>query len=358
LLKGTFLVKIPKLEEKAEEALRKCLEGIPFLKIQKIRREAENGNPRPDLVVDLLSPQGIRQKLIVEIKNNGQPRQAREAVNQILRYREDFPSAYGVFLAPYVSQTAAEICAEAGIGYVDLSGNCRLHFGQVYVEREGNPNKFAQKRDLRSLYSPKATRVLRVLLTNPKKVWKVAELAKESGVSLGQASNVKKLLADREWLRTQLEGIVLANPEGLLVEWAENYSFRQNRVKDYYSLKSPAEIEVELAELCGREGIRYALTGFSGAARMAPVVQYQRVFAYIDGDLVNVASLLNLKEVASGANVTLLSAYDEGIFYGARAVEGVWTASPIQIYLDLMSFRGRGEEAAHALLDEVIRKQW
>ena len=33
-------------------------------------------------------------------------------------------------------------------------------------------------------------------------------------------------------------------------------------------------------------------------------------------------------------------------------------ASPIQIYLDLVGFRGRGEEAATAILEEVIQPQW
>lgn len=344
------------MEKTAEEALRACLEEVPFLKIQRILKKGEKDGMQPDLLVEVASPAG-HQILFVEVKANGQPRYVRQATNQLYRYRQKFPNAYGVFLAPYISPRSAGICTEEGIGYVDLSGNCRLCFDQVFIKREGQSNPFAQKRDLRSLYSPRATRVLRVLLTHPKRAWKVVELAGEAQVSLGQASNVKRLLEDREWLRVGAEGFTLERPEELLLEWAENYSFRKNPILDCYSLERTAEFEAQLAEYCARNAVRYALTGFSGAVRIAPAVRYQRSFAYLEGNLEEIARQLRLKEVPGGANVSLLSPYDEGVFYGTREVEGIRVASPIQVYLDLIGFRGRGEEAAQPIL-ERIRSQW
>ena len=102
----------------------------------------------------------------------------------------------------------------------------------------------------------------------------------------------------------------------------------------------------------------YAFTGFSAAARLAPTVRYQRVMAYVDGDLTPVVTALSLKEVPSGANVTLLSPYDDGVFYGAAEVDGLRIASPVQVYLDLVGYRGRGEEAATFLLEQVIERTW
>jgi hypothetical protein len=359
MLKELIMVKFDsgELEKRAEEALRSCLDKVPFLKFKNITKEPERENMRPDFLAKLALPDG-EQVLVVEIKSNGQPRLAREAVNQLLRYRDLFPGSYGVFVAPYISEKAAEICEKEEIGYVDLSGNCRLSFGQVYVEQQGKPNLFAEKRDLRSLYSPKAERVLRVLLINPKRPWKTKDLAAEAEVSLGQVSNVKKLLSDRERIRTERDGFVLSMPGELLEEWSEIYSFRKNQVRDFYTLKSVVEIEANLAEVCKKENVNYALTGFSAAARLAPAVRYQRAMAYVMEAQDRVASLLGLKEVTSGANLSLLAPYDEGIFYGATEFDGIKVASPIQIYLDLVSFRGRGEEAADAILEEVIRPQW
>lgn len=345
------------LEERAIEAINSCLSRVPFLRVEDIRKEVTTEGAEPDLLVKLGLRDGEKY-LVVEIKSNGQPRLAREAVNQILRYRELFPGAYGVFVAPFISLKAAEICAQEEIGYVDLVGNCRLCFEQVYIEQEGKPNLFARKRDLRSLYSPKAERVLRVLLNNRRKAWKIAELAEEAQVSLGQVSNVKKLLMDREWIGTEPSGLILSGPEQLLQEWEENYSFRRNRGRDFYSLKSLGEIESDLGEICNRIGLEYALTGFSGAARLAPAVRYQRAMAYVADTTDDLIAQLGLKKVSSGANLSILFPYDEGVFYASRRIDGVKIASPIQIYLDLSGFRGRGEEAAEVLLDRVIRPLW
>jgi hypothetical protein len=345
------------LQEKVADALRSCLGNVPFLEIRRVAGEAGENDLYPDLLVEL-NLSGNEQSLIVEAKRSGQPRLAREAVNQLLRYKERYPGAYGVFAAPFVSPKAAEICFKEEIGYVDLSGNCRLCFDRIYIEKQGNPNRFAEKRDLRTLYSPKAQRVLRVILSNPKKAWKTKELSEEAQVSLGQVSNVKKLLADREWVRTKPEGFVLSEPEALLLEWAENYQYQKNRVRHFYTLKAVPEFEADLASVCIRENLTFALTSFSGAARLAPAVRHQKAIAYVEEGRIDLVSLLGLKEVPSGANVSLLTPYDEGVFYGARTIEGIRIASPIQIYLDLLSSRGRGAEAAAALLDEVIRPQW
>ena len=102
---------------------------------------------------------GGQQNLVVEAKTSGQPRLVREAINQLMRYRPLFPGSYGVFIAPYISPESAKILVNAGIGYIDFSGNCLLSFDQIYIEQGGKPNSFMNRRELRSLYSPKAERV-------------------------------------------------------------------------------------------------------------------------------------------------------------------------------------------------------
>lgn len=337
------------MEATGQDILRDTLKKIPFLKIVSIKRE-RNG---ADFVVNLALNNG-KQTLIVELKNNGQPRVAREAVNQLIRFRDSKPNAYAVFMAPYISPQAAEICVKDGIGYIDYAGNSCLSFGQVYIEKTGRPNPFKTKRDITSLYSPKASRVLRVLLNHPGKTWKMQDLANEAGVSLGQIANVKKLLLDREWVSRE-NGFSLNEPWKLLEEWSDAYTYRKNLARNFYSLKSLTDIEADLARVCREKGIEYALTGFSGAARFAPAVRYSRAMAYVSAIPEVVVSLLNLKEVESGANVMLMEPYDEGVFYGTKMIDDMRIVSPLQVYLDLKSYRGRGEEAAEVLLRDVIK---
>jgi len=298
--------------------------------------------------------------LVVGAESNGQPRVARRVVAALLWYIQglNIANTYGVFMAPYISTKTAEICRRAGVGYIDFSGNCRLCFGNVYIERKGQPNKYADKRGLRSLYSPKATRILRVLLHRPRKRWTVSGLAREAKVSLGLVSKVKKLLVDREWLGIKEKKIFLLYPDCLLKEWSTNYSFRQNEVRDYYSLVSKAEFEARLASVCLEKGVQYALTAFSGASRLAPAVSYQKSFVYVATPLGDISQELGLKQVPGGANVTLMRPYDVGVFYQSREIEGVIVATPIQIYLDLVRMRGRGEEAAQAIYESVVRVMW
>jgi len=344
------------IKQKTWEALVNCTSGIPFLKEPPAPVELSRGDEGPDLAAKLSLPEE-EQRILFECKSIGQPRVARNAVNQILRYLERYPGYYGVFAAPYISPKSAEICSQEGIGYLDFAGNCRLSFGRIYIERKGTENPFAERRDLRSLYSPKASRILRVLLTDPKRVWKVEGLAEEADVSLGLVSKVKALLTDREWIIIQRDGLRLSEPEALLHEWSQNYSFRKNEVRDFYSLRTVSEIESQIPEALSGKSVKYALTGFSGAARFAPAVRYQRVMTYVEAPE-DIASLLGLKPVTSGASVSLLVPYDEGVFYGTRDIDGILVASPVQVYLDLVGYRGRGEEAAKEVFEQVIRPTW
>jgi hypothetical protein len=349
-------VKINNLKEISKEALLEYIRKIPFLEVKEVDLNPTDNDGRPDLVVTL-QQEGKVKFVVVEVKNNGEPRYARQAINQLLRYINS-SSEYGVFIAPYISPEAAEICREAGMGYVDLAGNGFISFDKVFIEKQGNLNPYSRKRYLKSLYSPKAERILRVLLSSGKMEWKVEELAKEANVSIGLVSNVKKLLEDREWVVAQTIGFSLIEPFSVLREWSENYNIKRNRIRDFYTILSISEFEERLGNICVKRNIPYGMTGFSGAARLAPAVRYQRAMAYVQGNLENLTELLGIKPVTSGANVTLLEPYDEGLFYGSQDRDGIRVLSPIQIYLDLKNFRGRGEEAAEALLDQVIGDLW
>ncbi len=349
-------MKSDQLQREAKKALRACLAEVPFLKADWTIKLPKRAGVQPDLVVGLKWPGG-KQTLVAEVRKSGQPRQVREAVEQLNEYRAVLPNSCGIFLAPYISPKANELCRKQAIGYLDLAGNCLLSFGSVYISKEGRENSLTRKRDLRSLYSPKAERILRVLLSDPKKPWRVQDIASEAGVSLGQASNVKKLLADREWIRTESDGFRIQEPEALFKEWSGRYDARRSQASHYYSIQDPADIENELAGYCRKQKIEYALTGFSAAARLAPMVRYQRVTAYASCDLSKLARGLKLKEVSSGANVTLLEPYDDGIYYDASVNDGIRIVSALQACLDLQVVRGRGEEAAEAIMQD-IRPRW
>ena len=345
------------LLQQAEAAIRTCLADVPFTRIDKVQITTGSGaDDRRDLQFSARFGR-LRKRLVVETKNSGQPRLARQAAANLRLLRQSAPSIYGIFAAPFITPETGDQLAKQEIGYVDFAGNCRLCFDTVYIRREGRTNRFTEKRDLRTIYSPRAERVLRALFDNPKRAWKVQELASEAWVSLGLVSNVKRLLQDREWLLVGDDGFRLARPRNLLDEWRQNYELERSRRKDFFTLDAPSTVEQKIAASCGQNSLRYTLAAFSAAARYAPAVRYQRVFAYID-DPAALAKLISLKPVDSGANVTLLEPYDAGVYLGTREVAGAVITAPCQTYLDLAKLPGRGEEAADVLLRDVLEPAW
>ena len=56
------------------------------------------------------------------------------------------------------------ICLDHNVAYLDLYGNAHLAFGPVYIERSIPDRPKSEVRAQRSLFTPKAGAILRVLL--------------------------------------------------------------------------------------------------------------------------------------------------------------------------------------------------
>jgi len=343
--------------DRIRERLEALLSDIPFLEVGQPIMRMSLENRQPDLLFEVMA--GNRpSKIIVEVKSVGEPRQVRYAIQQLREYLVWIEDAYGVVAAPYISNDTTRLCKENGVGYVDLAGNCFLNFGQVYIQQKNYPNPTVEKRQLRSLFTPRSSRVLRVMLVNPRRSWQVQELAEEANVSLGLASKIKERLLDLEYAREENRKILVNRPGELLDKWADNYFFRRNSIYDYFSFEEPKEMERRLAEYCQERKIPYALTLFSGAALVAPFARYTRGFAYVGKGIRELAESVELKEVSSGPNFSILEPYDDGVFYGSRKIEGLEIACDVQLYLDLVGYKGRGEESAKFLLEQRIKPQW
>jgi len=61
--------------------------------------------------------------------------------------------------------------------------------------------------------------------------------------------------------------------------------------------------------------------------------------------------------VEKSGNVKFAIAESPGVFYGAKEIDGVRVVSDVQLYVDLLNYPARGEEAAQAVL-KVIEKRW
>jgi hypothetical protein len=346
-----------------ETLLRGLIERIPSVKINAVKPEAMVFNSQVDLLLEVEAG-GQPWSLVVEWEQPGQPRNVQNGCLQLQHIigQAQGKLCYGIIVAPFLSTESARLCDQAGLGYADLAGNARLAFGQVYIERQAAENPFNEKRHLRSLFTAKAGRVLRVLLTPPLRAWKVVELGKAAGVSLGQVSNVRKLLIDHAWAMVDDKGLSLNKPEELARAWQKVYEPRPLTRTTAYTLLHDNDLDnaVQAALAEAGNGAHAVLASYSAARWLAPYARQATRFFYADEPGLEILQQhLQLQPVAQGENVVVLGPREDDVFSGrVQAAPGIWCSGLVQTWLDLGVAGERGGEAAEHLLQEKLLPAW
>ena len=377
---------------------------VPGLKINCTLYTPQNSGHahQPDLMLDLtLPPDGENNanngsvapiwRLAIESVRHTSPSLLDAALAILTQYVDTDEQARGemlpvaivpVLFAPYLSPTVIDRCTGAGVNCVDAAGNGRIVLGtRTYIERVGQPAPTEHQEAIASLFTPKAERVLRVLLNAAGALhhtWRVQPLAEEARVSIGQVARIKAALHERGFITEDSTvrhhgGFHLTQPEALLKEWATSVRTKRNRLgvdHTYHAVDSVMELKRMLCRKISDHRNKVALSGLLAAERYAPYVVSPRFTAYIveqeDVTLERFEEALDLQPVQSGINVVLTLPRDEGILYLPEDIkaefiaspDSIQTVSPIQAYLDLQRLGGRAEEGAQHLLEAYLRPRW
>jgi hypothetical protein len=210
---------------------------------------------------------------------------------------------------------------------------------------------------VQNVFSPMASRIVRVLLVNPKHEWSILGLSKEAKTGYGHTFRVVKTLLRMGLCRqTETNRVVVANPGELLTRWAGYYDFALlNKVNAYYSLEADLDSFTKRLSAVDKPGLQYALTLQAGASLVMPYVRPVNIHLYVDSEkLGSWQELLDLQLTELGGNVFLVEPYDESVFYKVQQVRGINVVSSIQLYIDLYNYPARGREAAEHLRKEAI----
>lgn len=121
----------------------------------------------------------------------------------------------------------------------------------------------------------------------------------------------------------------------------------------------PQGVERVRPALASARELRYVLTGSLAAQSFAPYASPRLAMIYVD-DVAEAAERLDLRPVERGANVLLAARREDVAFLRARTLEGVVTAAPSQIAVDLLSGPGRSPSEGQAVLDwmESHEREW
>lgn len=341
--------------EDAEKYLVRFLAEIPDLAVTRGRPAPEEG-VRPDLQVELRRG-NQRATLLIEIKPVAEPRIIDDWMARLPNARDWAQGHYPVLCAPYVSPRVAEMLKSRHVGYIDLSGNCWLDLGFLLVERSGYPNRFKELKEQQVLFAPRASRILRTLLENPAKEWTLQELAQTAGVSLGLVHRVTKALEERLFAEKRRGRFGLDDPRGLLDAWRSFYVGKHIRWQRYYwpALQDVRAGMQEIAKSAKAVDVRYAFTGPAAASVLVPYLMISGIHCYVDALKPDLLNALRAEPLPSNGNLWFNVIQGEEVFAGSYQIEGLYVVNDVQIYLDLCSLGGRGEEAAEALREKRLR---
>src|SRR3989441_5644920 len=259
-----------KSEEVRRQVAQRLRELLPKAKGWQESADTKIGGQIADLLAKFQLA-GQEHTLVVEVSSLGQPRQIRAAVTRLNEIRRELPGAHPVAAAIYIGPQSARILKSNNLGFVDLSGNCYLAFEDVLIEKEGKRNLRPSTRPLKSLFAPRATRVVRALLAEWQRAWRLEEVARASQVSLGHGHNVIKRLEDLAWVeRDEQQRIRLSKPADLLEAWCDSYTYLDNQVATYFTPERiTRRLIAEIVRLAESEGRRYAVTVHHGPSQFA-----------------------------------------------------------------------------------------
>ncbi len=352
-------ISVNDLEITAVDAARDLLSHVPHLEATTLRLDQRLGS---DHLIDgriEFEHGGETYSLMIEVMSNGAPRFVRSAVYQLKGYlahahqsgkRGSGRRLIPMVVSPYLSPESRSICIDHGVAYLDLVGNANVAFDNVYIDRAVAGRPKSETRALKSIFTPKAAAILRVLIRDPARAWRVTDLAEAANASLGHVSNVRKALLAREWIEKRKNGIILVQPDVLLRTWREGYRQSAGRRFNGYTLFHGEQLNKQLPGILNPEPMhpRAILSSNSAAQWFAPFARGGTHSFYADESGAHMLKeTLQLTQIEKGANVLVCIPKDESLFEDAvQPAPGIFCASPIVTYLDLWKGNDRDREAA------------
>ncbi|HTO00060.1 MAG TPA: hypothetical protein VL068_05230, partial [Microthrixaceae bacterium] len=250
--------------------------------------------------------------------------------------------------------------AEAGLSYLDLTGNLRVEIDSpgLFISDRG-----ADRDPLRGPGRPRdtlngepAAKVVRAIadFAGP---WTMRRLADTSGASTGATYRVMDYLK-REGLVERGEDGKVAVPDWvqILRRWSNDYSFvRTNHITQWIAPRGLSDLTKRMRT--ATEDLPYAITGSQAATEWAAYAPVRASMIYVE-DARRASELWGLRPADAGANVILAEPkFDVVLERSLTNNEGVVIAAPAQVVVDLMTGPGRNPSEAEELIGWMQRNE-
>ena len=329
-------------------------------------RLAEPGQPYDAQVELRLSGKTIT--LLIEAKTILYPRDARLALWRLQEFIDRWnrkPNTHQVvpvLIADLISPGAKKLLRGECAGYFDSGGSLFLFACGIYLYVDKPAPKQAS-RLIRSLFAGRRAQVLHAMLTRREGSFEVTALADEAKVSPATASQVLQELERLEWVVSRGRGPnkvrYLQEPAALLDAWVKQAAAMpaQTMRRFYVPLTRADELVERMGRTLAGHAVEYEITHEAAGQRFAPFLSsvsrvHCRLLAGREAD--RAIGELGGRVVSQGTNLSIIEAKSPGELLFRQRLNGIWLASPIRVYLDLLSGEGRAKEMAEHLRRERI----
>ncbi len=346
------------------EQFLEAIRGLPDVRAQVEVRGSALPAPSPSGAEIHLDVAGRPIVLVVEVRKTAYPRDVRQVLWQFNAQRQAHPSdVQHLLIAESISPGAKDLLKSERVGYYDSGGSLFLPAPGAYVFIDKPPPKTLGK-SVRSLFSGRRAQVLHALLVRHQQDWfGVTELAEQALVAPSTVSDVLGELERFDWLESRGQGPGkerhLREPGELLDAWTRQLAgTTAPTLRRYYvpGLKSDALLQ-RLGEAFSLHQIDYAVSYEAAAQRYAPFlsgISQVRTRLLPGAGAEAALAELDARVVTEGANLVVIETKTAGELLFREQVDGVWLASPVQVYLDLLRGEGRAKEMAEHLRRERI----
>lgn len=315
-------------------------------------------------VLQLIAPDGEWATLVIAAKRMLETRDVVLAIERLRRAASTLPDdveMVPILAARYLSPSTRARIAEAGVGYVDATGNMLVTADRpaLFIADRGadrDPWR-GPGRPRGSLKGPPAARVVRALVDFAPP-YTVPELSERAGASTGATYRAVEFLEQEDLVERQRYGQISdVRWRKLLERWSVDYGFASsNAVATYLEPRGLAALTDRLASL---PDLDYVVTGSLAAERVAAYAPARLATIYVR-DPSAAAEALDLRPADTGANVALATGNYDVVFDRADTIDGLRVAALSQVAVDLLTGPGRNPSEAAALLDwmEADESRW
>ena len=247
-----------------------------------------------------------------------------------------------------LSYSIIEHCKRLNVNCADLSGRIWIRDKGLLIDKNDPElgGTFGTDKSGISFFHRKSSRLSRILLSTPERIWSQDDLAANTGISQGLLSRLLRYASTQGWVDGRRGDWKLSDFDGLLDAWVKDDNWKKRvTVRQYSALDN--KLKSIASRLVDTVKGKLAFTQWFAAKLRFPYTDMPLVSAYRESFLDDSEqSALGLRSVDDGGNLWIIIPNDEGVFQFLNKVDGFPIACDIQIYLDLLQVGLRGPDQA------------